>query len=81
MELDIYVAPGLPEHTEASAIFDSIHEDNPIYSEAINPTAIMESRSHDHSSNNNSLCLYASIYADPLLLNKSEGPQLCLAKI
>ena len=76
MELDIYAAPGLPERTEASTTFDSIHEDNPIYSEAINPTAIMESRSHDHSSDNNSLCPYASIYADPLPLNKSEGPPI-----
>ena len=81
MELDIYAAPGLPECTEASTIFDSIHEDNnPIYSETINPTAIMESRSHDHSSDNNSLCPYASIYADPLPLNKSEGPPIVSSK-
>ena len=76
MELDIYAAPGIPEHTEASTIFDSVEEDNPIYSEAINPTAIMESRSHDYSLDNSSLCPYASIYADPLPLNKSEGPPI-----
>ena len=80
MELDIYAAPDLLERTKASTIFDSIHEDNPIYSEAINPTAIMDSRSHDHSSDNNSLCPYASIYADPLPLNKSEGPPIVSSK-
>ena len=80
MELDIYAAPDLPERTEASTIFDSVDEDNPIYSEAIDPTAIMNSRSQDYSSDNDSMCPYASIYADPLPLNKSEGPPIVSIK-
>ena len=77
MELDIYATPELPERTKASTIFDSVDEDNnPIYSEAINPTTIMGSRSHDHSSDNNSSYPCASIYADPLPLTKSEGPPI-----
>ena len=76
MELDIYAAPGLPERTEASTIFDSTDEDNQIYSEAINPTVIIDNISHDYSSDNDSLCPYASIYADPLPLTKSEGPPI-----
>ena len=80
MELDIYAAPGLPERIEASTMFDSVDEDNPIYSEAIDPTAIMNSRSQDYSSDNDSMCPYASIYADPLPLNKSEGPPIVSSK-
>ena len=77
MEFNMYATPELPECTEASTMFDSADEDNnPIYSEAINPTAIMNSRSHDHSSDNNNSCPYASIYADPLPLTKSEGPPI-----
>ena len=76
IEFNIYTAPDLPERTKASTIFDCVDEDNPIYSEAIDPTAIMESRSHDYSSDNESLCPYASIYADPLPLTKSEGPSI-----
>ena len=62
MDIDIYAAPNLPVYTEASTMFDSVDEDNPIYSEAIDPTAIMESRSHDYSSDNTekfvSICFY-----------------------
>ena len=77
VELDIYAAPDLPEHTEASAIFDYTDDGNPIYSEAINPTVIIDSsRSHDFGPDNDSLCPYASIYADPLPLTKSEGPPI-----
>ena len=43
-KIDIYAGPDVPERTEASSIFDEI-EDDPIYSEAINPTAIMSRRS------------------------------------
>ena len=73
MELDIYAAPDLPERTEASTIFD---DENPIYSEAINPTAIIDGISYDSISDTDSLCPYASIYADPLPLTKSEGPPI-----
>ena len=73
MKFDIYAAPDIPERTEASTIFDSVDEDNSIYSEAIDPTAIMESRSHDNSSGNKSSCPYASFYADPLPLPKPKG--------
>ena len=76
VELDIYAAPDLPERTEASTIFDGKDEDNPIYSEAINPTVIIDSKSHGYSLDNDSLCPYASIYADPLPLTKSEGPPI-----
>ena len=76
VELDIYAAPGIPEHTEASTIFDDKDEDNPIYSEAINPSVIIDSRSYASISDNDSLCPYASIYADPLPLTKSEGPPI-----
>ena len=82
MELDIYAAPDVPERTEASTIFDSADEENPIYSEAINPTVIIDSISHDYSSDddNDSMCPYASIYADPLPLTKSEGPPIVSSK-
>ena len=80
MELDIYAAPDIPERTEASTIFDSVDEENPIYSEAINPTVFIDSISHDYSSDNDSLCPYASIYADPLPLTKSEGPPIVSSK-
>ena len=73
MELDIYAAPDLPERTKANTIFD---DENPIYSEAINPTAIIDGISYYSISDNDSLCLYASIYADPLPLTKSEGPPI-----
>ena len=80
MELDIYAAPDIPERTEASTIFHSVDEENPIYSEAINPTVFIDSISHDYSSDNDSLCPYASIYADPLPLTKSEGPPIVSSK-
>ena len=80
MELDIYAAPDIPERTEASTIFDSVDEENPIYSEAINPTVFIDSISRDYSSDNDSLCPYASIYADPLPLTKSEGPPIVSSK-
>ena len=80
MELDIYAAPDLPERTEASTIFDSVDEENPIYSEAICPTVFIDSISHEYSSDNDSLCPYASIYADPLPLTKSEGPPIVSSK-
>ena len=74
MELDIYAAPDLPECTEASSImFGSTDE---IYSEAINPTVIIDGISYDSISDNDSLCPYSSIYADPLPLTKSEGPPI-----
>ena len=80
MELDIYAAPDVPERTEASTIFDYTDDENPIYSEAINPSVIIDSRSYDSISDNDSLCPYASIYADPLPLTKSEGPPIVSSK-
>ena len=76
VELDIYAAPDLPERTEDSTVFDSQAEDNPIYSEAINPSIIIDNVSFDSFSDDESLCPYASIYADPLPLTKSEGPPI-----
>ena len=76
VELDIYAAPDLPERTEDSTVFDSQVEDNPIYSEAINPSIIIDNVSFDSFSDDESLCPYASIYADPLPLTKSEGPPI-----
>ena len=76
VELDIYAAPGLPERTEDSTVFDSQNEENPIYSEAINPSIIIDNVSFDSFSDDESLCPYASIYADPLPLAKSEGPPI-----
>ena len=75
-ELDIYTAPDIPEYTEASTMFDNTDEDDPIYSEAINPSVIIDSVSYDSVSDNGSLCPYASVYADPLPLTKSEGPPI-----
>ena len=75
MELDIYAAPDLPKRTEASTMFDE-NEDDPIYSEAINPSDIMGSASYDSALLADSLCPYASIYADPMPLDKSEGPPI-----
>jgi len=75
MELDIYTAPDIPERTETSTIFDEI-VDNPNYSEAINPSAIMSGKSHDSAILGDTLCPYASIYADPMPLDKSEGPPI-----
>ena len=80
MELDIYAAPDIPERTEASTIFDYTDNENPIYSEAINPSVIIDSISYDSISDNDSLCPYASIYADPLPLTKSEGPPIVSSK-
>ena len=75
MELDIYAAPDLPERTEASTMFDE-NEDDPIYSETINPSDIMGSTSYDSALLADHLCPYASIYADPMPLDKSEGPPI-----
>ena len=80
MELDIYAAPGIPERTEASTIFDNEDDENPIYSEAIDPTLLVGSVLYDSISDNDSLCPYASIYADPLPLTKSEGPPIVSTK-
>ena len=77
MELDIYAAPDLPERTEASTIFD---DENPIYNETINPTAIIDGISYDSISDTDSLCPYASIYTDPLPLVKSEGPPIVFSR-
>ena len=79
MELDIYAAPDLPERTEASTIFDITDEENPIYSETINPSVIIDSV-YASISDTDSLCPYASIYADPLPLTKSEGPPIVTSK-
>ena len=76
VELDIYASPDLPERTEDSTVFDSQNEENPIYSEAINPSIIIDNVSFDSFSDDESLCPYASIYADPLPLAKSEGPPI-----
>ena len=76
MELDIYAAPGIPERTEASTLFDNEDDENPIYSEAIDPTLLAGIVSYESISDNESLCPYASIYADPLPLTKSEGPPI-----
>ena len=74
--LDIYAtAPNIPERTKASHHMVSYDkEDIPVYSEAINPSAIEATSSHDYSSVNDTLYPYSSIYADPLPLVKSEGP-------
>ena len=80
MELDIYATPGIPERTEASTIFDNEDDENPIYSEAIDPTLLVGSVLYESISDNDSLCPYASIYADPLPLLKSEGPPIVSTK-
>ena len=75
MELDIYAAPDIPERTVASTMFDET-EDDPIYSEAINPSDIMSGKPHGTAILVDALCPYASIYADPMPLDKSEGPPI-----
>ena len=84
MEFDIYgTPPEIPARTEAShcMIYDETEkEENPIYSEAINPAAIVTSSSQDYSTINDDLCPYSSIYADPLPLVKSEGPPVVSSK-
>ena len=79
VEFDIYgTAPKIPERTEASncMVYDEeVTEENPIYSETINPASIVTtSSSQDYSSIDDNLCPYSSIYAEPLPLVKSEGP-------
>ena len=74
MKLDIYAAPDIPERTMASTMFFDETEDDPIYSEAINPSDIMSGNSVSTAILGDALCPYASIYADPMPLNKSEGP-------
>ena len=78
MELDIYTAPDhLLEYTEVTSTqLDTTNEDDPIYSEAINPTVIIDSAPYDSVSDNDNLCPYTSIYADPLPLTESEGPPI-----
>jgi len=78
MELDIYTAPDhLPEYTEVTGTqLDNTGEDDPIYSEAINPTVIIDSAPYNSVSDNDNLCPYTSIYADPLPLTESEGPPI-----
>ena len=77
IELDIYTAPDLPEYTDVTGSqLDTTDEDDPIYSEAIDPTVIIDGASHDSVSDNDNLCPYTSIYADPLPLINSEGPPI-----
>ena len=82
VDFDIYAtAPKIPERTEASHhMMSDDTDDTPIYSEAISPTAIETSSSHDYSSVNDNLCPYTSIYADPLPLVKSEGPPIVYSR-
>ena len=91
IEFDIYeTVPDIPECTKAShcMVFDETAEENPIYnfeenplySEGITPSIIATSSSHEYSSINDDLCPYASIYADPLPLTKSEGPPIVSSK-
>ena len=76
MELDIYAAPDIPERTMASTIFFDENEDDPIYSEAINPSDIMSGKTQGSAMLGDTLCPYTSIYADPIPLDKSEGPPI-----
>ena len=48
--------------------------DNPIYSEAINPVSIISDLSSNYSAADDQVSPYASIYTDPLPLVKSKGP-------
>ena len=84
MEFDIYgTPPEIPARTEAShcMVYDETEkEENPIYSEAINPATIVTSSSQNCSTVNDDLCPYSSIYADPLPLVKSEGPPVVSSK-
>ena len=82
VDFDIYaIAPKIPERTEASRhMITDDTDDTPIYSEAISPTAIETTSSHDYSSVNDNLCPYTSIYADPLPLVKSEGPPIVYSR-
>ena len=82
VDFDIYAtAPKIPERTEASHhMMSDDTDDTSIYSEAISPTAIETSSSHDYSSVNDNLCPYTSIYADPLPLVKSEGPPIVYSR-
>ena len=82
VDFDIYAtAPKIPERTEASHhMMSDDTDDTPIYSEAISPTAIETSSSHDYSSVNDNLCPYTSIYADPLPLVESEGPPIVYSR-
>ena len=82
-------APDIPERTEAShgvaghgMVFDDKDEenpiynvnDNPMYSEAINPGSIISDLSSNYSAADDQVSPYASIYTEPLPLVKSEGP-------
>ena len=82
-------APDIPERTEAShgvaghgMVFDDKDEenpiyninDNPMYSEAINPVSIISDLSSNYSAADDQVSPYASIYTEPLPLVKSEGP-------
>ena len=82
VDLDIYAtAPKIPERTEVSHhMVSDDTDDNAIYSEAISPTAIETTSSHDYSSVNDNLYPYTSIYADPLPLVKSEGPPIVFSR-
>ena len=82
VDFDIYAtAPKIPERTEASHhMMSDDTDDTPIYSEAISPTAIETSSSHDYNSVNDNLCPYTSVYADPLPLVKSEGPPIVYSR-
>ena len=82
VDFDIYAtAPKIPERTEASHhMMSDDTDDTSIYSEAISPTAIETSSSHDYSSVSDNLCPYTSIYADPLPLVKSEGPPIVYSR-
>ena len=74
MEFDLYANI---EHNQVSrsAKVNTTAED-PIYREAINPAAIVNSLSHDNDSDYDDLCPYGSIYADPLPLVQSERPPI-----
>ena len=67
--------------SQNSTLFDDENDENSIYSEAIDPTLLAGIVSCESISDNDSLCPYASIYADLLPLTKSKGPPIVSNKI
>ena len=86
-------APDIPERTKDShgMVYNDKEEENPIYninenpiySEAFNPAAIvadLSSPGYSTVKGNEEVSPYASIYTDPLPLVKSEGPPVVTNK-
>ena len=71
MEFDIYANVQEYRKMVENPIYNL---ENPMYSEEINPAAIVTSLSHDHNSLDDNLYPFGSVYADPLPLVKSERP-------